>query len=98
MATYFSCHTTSHGKKEVIEMEVKLKEKLQKNGLNGIVKNVEAIYQRITKKTPVKASGVTVAGPTPYEISEAYKAHQMEVERKRSKALEEVKRRTFRAR
>jgi len=68
-------------------MEVKLKARLQRSGLYGMVKNVEAFYQRITKKILVKASGVTAASPTPYEISEAYKAHQLEVERKRSQAL-----------
>ena len=79
-------------------MEVKLKERLQRNGLYGMIKNVEAIYQRITKKFPVKTSGVAVASPTPYEISEACKAQQLEVELKRSKALTEAKRRTLRAR
>jgi hypothetical protein len=68
-------------------MEVKLKEKVQGNGLYGIIENVEAFYQRITKKILVKASGATTASPTPYEISEAYRAHQLEVERKRSQAL-----------
>jgi len=76
-------------------MEVKLKEKLQKNGLRGTIKNVDAVYQRITKKISVKASGVATASPTPYEISEECKAHQMEVERKRSQARH---RQTFRAR
>lgn len=79
-------------------MEVKLKEKLQRKSLHGMVKNAEAIYQRITKKISVKASAVTAASPTPYEISEAQKAHQLEVERKRSQALEDAQRRTFRAR
>jgi len=98
MATYFYSHTSGQEQKEVIEMEVKLKEKLQGKGLYGMVKNVEAFYQRITKKISVKASVVTAASPTPYEISEAQKAHQLEVERKRSQALEEAQRRTFRAR
>jgi hypothetical protein len=76
-------------------MEVKLKERLQVKGFYGMIKDVEAIYHRITKKITVNASGVTVASPTPYEISEAYKIHQMEVERKRSQAMQEVQRRTF---
>ncbi len=98
MATYFSCYTSGQEQKEVIEMEVKLKEKLQKNGLYGMIKDAEAIYQKIAKKLSVKASVVSAASPTPYEISEAHKAHQLEVERKRSQALEETQRRTFRAR
>lgn len=85
----------SREKKEVIGMEVKLKDRLQRNGLFGMIKNVETFYQRITKKISVKASGVTAASPTLYEISEAYKTHQIEVERKRSQALQEVQRRTF---
>lgn len=68
-------------------MEVKPKQRSQRNGLYGMIKNVEAFYQRITKKIPMKASGITAASPTPYKILEAYKAHQLEVERKRSLAL-----------
>jgi len=67
-------------------MEVKLKERLQKNGLYGRIKDAEAFYQRIAKKISVKAPVVGATSPTPYEISEAHKAHQLEVERKRSQA------------
>ncbi len=79
-------------------MEIKLKERLQRNGLYGKIKDAEAVDQKIAKKLSVKASVVSAASPTPYEISEAHKAHQLEVERKRSQALGENQRRTFRAR
>lgn len=80
--------------KEVIEMETKLKERLMGNGLFGMIKNVEVLYQRVTKKILVKASGVATTSSTPYEISEAHKAHMLEVEYKRSQALAEAHRRT----
>lgn len=77
-------------------MGTKLKERPKGNGLYGMVKNIEGIYQRITKKFSVKASGVAVANFTPYEISEVHKAHMLEVELKRSRALAEAYRQTIR--
>ena len=79
-------------------METKLKERLKENGLFGMIKNVEVLYQRVTKKISVKDSGVATASSTSYETSEAYKAHMLEVELRRSKALEEAHRQTARAR
>ena len=79
-------------------MGTKLKERLKGNGLFGMIKNVEALYQRVTKKISVKASGVATASSTPYETSEAYKAHMLEVELKRSQALAEARRQNLRPR
>jgi len=81
-------HETSKARaqKEEIEMSTKLKERLNVNSLFGMIKNVEVLYQRIAKKLSVEASVVSVVSPTPYEISEPCKAHQLEVERKRSQA------------
>ena len=69
-----------------------MKERLKGNGLYGMIKNIEGIYQRITKKFSVKASGVAVTSSTLYEISEVHKAHMLEVELKRSQALAEAHR------
>lgn len=82
----------AQARKEVIEMETKVKEKLKGNGLFGMIKNVEVLYQRITKKFSVKASEVAATSFTPYEISEAQKAHMLEVELRRSQALAEAQR------
>lgn len=79
-------------------METKLKKRLKENGLFGMINNIEALYQRVTKKILVKASGVATASSNPYEISDAHKAHMLEVEIRRSKALEEARRQTARAR
>ncbi|MFX1554961.1 MAG: hypothetical protein ACFFBV_13620 [Promethearchaeota archaeon] len=79
-------------------METNLKEKLKGNGLFGMIKNAGALYQRVTKKISVKASGVTTTSYTPYEISEVHKAHMLEVELKRSQALEEARRQNLRLR
>jgi hypothetical protein len=80
----------AQARKEVIEMETKVKEKLKGNGLFGMIKNVEVLYQRVTKKISTKASGVAIASSTPYETSEAHNAHMLEVEFRRSQALEEA--------
>jgi len=77
-------------------METKLKERLKGNGLFRMIKNAEALYQRVTKKISVKASGVARTSFTPYEISEMHKAHMLEVEFKRSYALAEAQRQKLR--
>jgi hypothetical protein len=79
-------------------METKLKEKLKVNSLFGRIKNVEVLYQRVTKKISMKASEVAIASSTPYETSEAHKAHMLEVELKRSQALAEARRQNLRPR
>ncbi|MDH5690692.1 MAG: hypothetical protein OEY81_04630 [Candidatus Bathyarchaeota archaeon] len=79
-------------------METKLKEKLIGNGIFGMIKNVEVLYQRITKKFSVKASEVAPTNFTPYEISEVYKAHIVGVEFSRSQALAEAQRQSLRGR
>ena len=84
--------------KEVIEMEMKLKEKLKGNGLFGMIKNVEVLYQRVTKKISIRTSEIAIASPTPYETSEAHKAHMLEVEFRRSQALTEARRQNLRPR
>jgi len=84
--------------KEVIEMEIKLKERLKGNGLFGMIKNVEVLYKRVTKKISMKTSEVAIASSTPYETSEAHKAHMLEVELRRSQALEEARRQNLRPR
>jgi len=73
-------------------MEVKLKERLRGHGPYGMIKNVEVMYQRISKMFSAKAPGATVAGSIPYEVSEACKAQMLEFERKRSQALAEAQR------
>ena len=79
-------------------MEIKLKERLKGNGLFGMIKNIEVLYQRVTKKISMKTSEVAIASSTSYETSEAYKAHMMEVEFKRSQALAEARRQNLRPR
>ncbi len=79
-------------------METKLKERLKGNGLFGTIKNVKALSQRVTKKISVKASGVATASSTPYEASEAHKAHMLEAEVKRSQGLAEAQRQNLRGR
>jgi hypothetical protein len=79
-------------------METKLEERLRGNGLFGMIKNVEVLYQRITKKFSVKASEVARTSFTPYEISEAQKAHVVGVELRRSQALAEAQRQNLRSR
>jgi len=74
----------------VIDLEMKLKDKLKGSGLYGTMKNVGAIYQRVTDKLSVKTSGVAVASSTPYEVSEAHKVHMLELERKRSQISTEA--------
>lgn len=51
---------------------------------------MKGISQNIARKFSVKASRVAVASFTPYEISEAGKAHILEAETKRSQALAEA--------
>jgi hypothetical protein len=79
-------------------METKFKERLRGNGLFGMIKNVEVLYKRVTKKISMKASEVTIASSTPYETSEAHKTHMLEVEFRRSQALEEARRQNLRPR
>ena len=79
-------------------METKLKERLKGNGLFDMIKNVKPISQRVTKKILVKASGVATASSTSYEASEAYKAHMLEAEVKRSQGLAEAQRQNLRGR
>ncbi|MDH5390308.1 MAG: hypothetical protein OEX10_04060 [Candidatus Bathyarchaeota archaeon] len=79
-------------------METKLKERLKVNSLFGMIKNVEVLYQRIAKKFSVKASEVAIASFTPYEISEVHKANMLEIEFRRSQALEEARRQNLRPR
>jgi len=79
-------------------METKLKEKLKGNSLFGMIKNVEVLYQRVAKKISMKASEVAIASSTSYETSEAYKAHMLEVEFRRSQALTEARRQNLRPR
>jgi uncharacterized protein HemY len=73
-------------------METKLRERLKGNGLTGMIKNVEGIYQRVTKKISMRASEAATASPVPYETSEAHKAHMLEVEFRRSQALADARR------
>ena len=73
-------------------METKLKERMKGNGLFGMIKNVEVLYQRITKKFSVKTSEVAATSFTPYEISEVQTANMLEVELRRSQALAEAQR------
>jgi len=63
---------------------MKLRNKLKGIGLHETIKNAESINQRLIRKLSVRASGVAVASSTPYEVSEAHKAHMLEFERKRS--------------
>jgi hypothetical protein len=98
MATYFSRYRSIQEQKEVIEMETKLKERMKGNGLFGTIKNFEVLYQRITKKISIKPSEVAIASSTPYETSEAHNAHMLEVEFRRSQALEEARRQNLRPR
>ena len=79
-------------------METKLKERMKGNGLFGMIKNVEVLYQRISKKFSVKASEVASTSFTPYEISEAQKANMLEIELRRSQAFAEAQRQSLRAR
>ncbi|MCZ2856801.1 MAG: hypothetical protein O2U62_06880 [Candidatus Bathyarchaeota archaeon] len=79
-------------------METKLKDRLKENGIFGMIKNVEALYQRVTKKIAVKASEVGMANSTSYEMPEVHKAHMLEVELKRSQALAEARRQNLRPR
>ncbi len=79
-------------------METKLREKLKVNSLFGMIKNVEVLYQRVTKKISMKASEVAIGSSTLYETSEAHKAHMLEVEFKRSQALTEARRQILRPR
>ena len=71
-------------------MEVKLKDRLKGTGL-GMMKSVEAFYQRITKKLTIEALEVPAASSIPYEVSEAYRAH-LEMEQEQSQALVEAHR------
>ena len=71
-------------------METKLKDRLVGKGLSGFVKNVEAVYQRMTKVS-VKASNVDVAGLGSYEMSKEHQAHLAVVECERSRALAEAR-------
>lgn len=73
-------------------METKVKERLKGNGLFGVIKNVEVLYQRATKKISTKASEVAIASSTPYETSEAHKTHMLKVGFRRSQSLEEARR------
>jgi len=77
-------------------METKLKERLTGNGITGMIKNVEVLYQRITKKFSVKASDVAAASFTPYETTKASKANIVEVERNWSQTLAEARRQNLR--
>jgi len=76
---------------EVIRMETKLKDKLIWKGLSGRIKNVEAIYQRITKISAKALDGDGVSF-VPYETSQEYRAHMDKVERERFQALAETRR------
>jgi hypothetical protein len=98
MATYFSCYTSSQEQKEVIRMETKLKERLKGNSPFGMIKNVEALYQRVTKKLSLKASEVGMTNSTPYEMPEVHKSHMLEVELRRSQALAQAQRQNLRGR
>jgi len=71
-------------------MEIRFKDRLKRIGLYGPIKNFEGIYQRVTNRLSVKASGATVASFTPYEVSNAHKAVMLELERKRSQASAET--------
>ncbi len=88
----------TRAQKEEIKMETKLKERLKVNSLFGMIKNVEVLYQRIIKKFSVEASEVVATSFTPYEISEARKANMLEIELRRSQALEEARRQNLRPR
>jgi uracil phosphoribosyltransferase len=79
-------------------METKLKERMRGNGLFGMNKNFEVLYQRATKKISVKTSEVATPSFTPYEISELQKAHIVGVELRRSQALAEAQRHNIRGR
>ena len=83
--------------KEVSEMQIKMKEKVQGNKLE-IIKNFKAIPQRINKKLSMKVQETAIPSSTTYLQSKAYKAHMIEVEWKRSKALVEVYRHNLRGR
>jgi hypothetical protein len=98
MATYFSRYRSSQEQKKVIEMETKMKERLKGNGQFGMLRKVEALYQRVTKKLSVKASEVATTSSTPYEISKVYKTHTMAVELRRSQALTAAQRQNLRGR
>jgi len=70
-------------------MEIKFKDRLKGTGLYGMIKNAEAVYQRVTSKFAA-VSGGTVAGFAPHEAAEAERAHLLEVERKRSQGSAEA--------
>lgn len=59
-------------------MEVKLRKRLRENSLSGIVPDVEVFFQRITRFLAKASEGAVVS--TPYEISEGYASHLVEVE------------------
>lgn len=79
-------------------METNLKERLKGNGISGMIKNIEVLYKRVTKKISIKTSEVAIASSTPYETSEAHKAHMLEVEFRQSQSLEEARRQNLRPR
>ena len=79
-------------------MEAKLKERSKGNGLFGRIKNIEAFYQKVTKKISMKAPEVANLSYAPYETSEGHKAHIAEVELRRSQALAEAQRQNLRGR
>jgi len=72
-------------------MEVKLKERLQESGPYGIIKNVEALYQRIVRRFSVRAPEAAVVSSTPYD-TKAYEGQMVEVDLKISQALAEAQR------
>jgi len=86
----FSVIEVAKNKNGVIKMETKLKDRLIGKGLSGMIKNVEAIYQRITKIS-VKASRVDVVGFSQRETSKEYQAHLAEVQCEQAQALAETR-------
>lgn len=77
-------------------METKSKEGLKRNGLHGITQNIKAVYQRMTMKFSVEASGVAALSVTSYETSGACRSYSLEVECRRSQAFAEAHRQTLR--
>jgi hypothetical protein len=71
-------------------METKLKDRLIGKGLSRMIKNAEAIYQRIAKIS-VKASRVDAVGFAECETSKEYQVHLAEAQCERAQALAETR-------
>jgi len=72
-------------------MKAKIMKSLQVSGLYGLIKSVEELYWRVTRKFSVKALEVAVES-YPYEVSETFKAQMLEIMCKNSQAVLHVQR------